>query len=167
MGCIGLQEIHGGLPAGCDNWIDAFGKIYADVQIHMMERGFVNALAKHGAGDLVYRYRIEWRAKCIDRVLPPSWGASHGSDMAIWFFGNGQGLLPSEKALVKNWIAPVVDFLKGEPLSWESKTLEEVRRLRVDGSIDVWHDQLWDEGVRLWEELRAVGSAEKRPLPRL
>ena len=52
----------GALPPGCKDWADAFGRVYADIQIHHLERGMASALARHGAGHLLYRYRIEWRA---------------------------------------------------------------------------------------------------------
>ncbi len=152
----------GKLPDGCQDWPDAFGRIYADVQIHLMERGFVDALARHGAAELIHRYRIEWRAKCMDTVYPPSWGATHGSDLAIWFFGNGEPLSPAERGIVGQFVGPLARFLRGETLDWRTNNIREVRRLCRDGSVEIWQDELWEQGVGLWSELASVGCTGRR-----
>ena len=92
------------LPAKYKDWVDAFGKVYADMQVYATERGFANALHENGftTGKDLLRYRIEWRAKCVQ--LAPEWGVTHSSDMAIWWWGSGHGKgLPEEE---KKMVAP-------------------------------------------------------------
>lgn len=79
--CEALMDYYfpsGELPAGYNDWQDAFGRIYADIQIHHLERGMANALVQHGAGDLLYRYRMEWRAQCCDKQWPREWASRMG-----------------------------------------------------------------------------------------
>ena len=79
------------LPPKYKNWPDAFGKVYSDMQVYSMERGFAKALVDGGltVGKDLLRYRIEWRAKCVNSWLPLDWGVTHSTDLAIWFWGNG------------------------------------------------------------------------------
>jgi len=96
---VNLYYPKGALPPDCKDWKDAFGRLYADMQIHMLQRGLLNALARGGASHLIYRYRIEFRLKCVDNIYPPKWGVTHASDITIWF-----GAMGSESKLKrKTW----------------------------------------------------------------
>lgn len=150
---------HRKLTAQYQSWSAAFGHIYADVQIHALERGMVNALVKHGAGGLIHRYRIEWRAKCVDKELPTAWGVSHGSDMAIWFWGNGSALDDSEKAVVeKAFHEPVSQFLKDGTATWATNHPMQLRVLKNDGSVVIEEDTRLGTYLRLWDALKQVGA---------
>jgi carboxylesterase type B len=150
----------GKLPTGCANWQDAFGRIYADVQIHHLERGMVEALVRHGAGDLIYRYRIEWRAQCCDKGWPKEWGVTHGTDMtSIWFWGNGEQLSKKEKKLVKNAFHDnFARFVKGEDLDWGTEHPLHIRRMASDGSVVCEEDPYLEDGLRVWNVLKKVGA---------
>jgi carboxylesterase type B len=146
------------LPADCKDWQDAFGRIYADIQIHMMERGFVHALVQHGAGDLIYRYRMEWRAKCVDRRLPKEWGVTHGSDMEIWFWGNGQNLPKKEKRIVREAFHDLfARFLIGEEMDWGTTDPLHVRVLTPKGTVVCGVDSMLESGLEVWRLLQKVG----------
>lgn len=146
------------LPPIYKNWKAAFGHIYADVQIHAFERGMVNTLVKQGVGNLIHRYRIEWRAKCIDRAMPKSWGASHGSDLAIWFFGNGSTLSEQEKGIVsRGFLDPLSGFLKGEQYDWGTQHAMQIRTLKSDGSVVIEEDTRLEEGLKLWDAFKEAG----------
>ena len=148
------------LPAGCKDWPDAFGKIYADIQIHQLERGFANALTRHGAGKLVYRYRIEWRAQCCDQRYPKEWGVTHGTDMAIWFWGGNGTLSKREKVLAKTaFVDNLAKFLNGEELVWGTEHPHGIRTLTPAGKIVCEVDKRMQEGLKVWEILRRVGAA--------
>ncbi|KAF2853152.1 alpha/beta-hydrolase [Plenodomus tracheiphilus IPT5] len=147
------------LPAKYKSWQAAFGHIYADVQVHALERGMVNALVKNGAGNLIHRYRIEWRAKCVDKDMPPSFGASHASDMAIWFFGNGRKLEDHEKEVVaRSFLGPLSQFLRDGDMKWDTEHAMQLRTLKRDGTLVVEEDMRLDEGMRLWDALKKVGA---------
>ena len=152
----------GKLPPKFESWQAAFGHIYADVQIHALRRGMVHALAKHGAGNLIHRYRIEWRAQCVDEQLPKHFGASHGSDMAIWFWGNGSVLTEEEKQVaLETFHKPLSKFLKGEDMNWGTESVMQLRTLKSDGSVAVEEDVRLEEGLRLWNALKKVGATGK------
>lgn len=149
---------NGKLPAGFKDWQDAFGHVYADVQVHITQRGFVDALVKHGAGDLVKRYRIEYRVGLADMATPREWGATHAADMFIWWFGEGFVLEDREKKVVK---AALLDgfarFVKGEgDGGYWGRDVMQCRRLKVDGSVDIWEDGWWGEKMKIWRALERV-----------
>jgi carboxylesterase type B len=149
----------GKLPPNCRTWAEAFGRIYADIQIHHLERGMVNALFRHGAGDLVYRYRIEWRAQCCDKKWPRSWGVTHGTDMAIWFWGDGEQLSKKEKVLIKKAFHDhLARFLKSEEMDWGTEHPLHIRTLTSEGTIVCQEDERMGDGLRVWEVLKEVGA---------
>ncbi|KAI2672956.1 hypothetical protein CBS147355_7759 [Penicillium roqueforti] len=151
----------GCLPTNCKNWDqDAWGRIYADMQVHQMQRGLVYALTANEAGvdasALLFRYRIEWRAKCVEKTLPVEWGVTHSSDYPIWFFGNGGLLEEEEKRVVREgFVGPLERFACGEKeFGWGVSGTKGVRTLRGDGSVKIVEDADWEEGVRVWKGLR-------------
>lgn len=182
--CDALMRLYfpeGKLPARWADWDgEAFGRVYADMQVHMLQRGLIRALTQSnnnngasgggvekgsgtGVEKLIYRYRIEYRVRCVDDVVPPSWGVTHGTDQAIWFWGNGGALLPEEKEIVRTaFIDPLWKFVSctGDEIGWGTNGPREMRRLRPDGSVDVWDDGMWEVGGRVWDVLRGVGSTD-------
>lgn len=155
------------LPKGMKDWTILFGHVYADMQVHCLERGFVDRLCRSNdnktalvPGKNIFRYRIEYRAHCVDETLPPEWGVTHATDMAIWHWGGGK-LTQAEKGVVRPWLQALGRFMQGEEeVEWgtEGRDVREVRRLRNDGGTDVWWDELWEEGVRVWELVNGGGD---------
>ncbi|QDS68274.1 hypothetical protein FKW77_010638 [Venturia effusa] len=143
----------GHLPPGCTTWKEAFGKIYAEVQIHATQRGFISALHRHGAGHLVHRYRIDWRSKTAN--TPKRFGATHGADMAVWFFGDGKALPENEEKIVRDaFIDDLARFIRGERMQgWEGLKADEARLLKADGTVGVCKDEQWEEGVKVWDAI--------------
>ena len=145
------------LPEGCKDWSDAFGKLYANMQVHCLERGFHRALFRAGLipGHDLLRYRIEWRAKCMDGAFPLEWGVTHATDMGIWFWGldYGDGLTEDEKTVLKPWNEAFAAFVKGETVDWNTSKITEMVRLRADGVTDIWDDVRWDEGICVWDAI--------------
>ncbi|KAL4778287.1 Alpha/Beta hydrolase protein [Aspergillus varians] len=170
---------NGTLPPNCKDWTsDAFGRIYADMQIHRMQRGFIYALTNPLTGDpavgskvskLIHRYRMEYRLQCADRSAPPAWGVTHATDQYIWFWGNGEVVLPCEKGIIRNAVVdPFIRFVHGEQeIGWGTGGHREVRTLKPDGSVEIWRDGLWDEAVGTWKALREVAEFEDRAAARL
>lgn len=75
-------------------------------------------------------------------------------------------MLEKEKQIVKKGVfEPFVKFVQGEQgdIGWGAVPgrVKEVRRLREDGNIDIWIDERWDEGVRVWEELKGFGATTR------
>jgi carboxylesterase type B len=173
--CDALVELYyptGQLPENCDNWRDAFGHLYADIQVHMLQRGFIDALTRGvsaaSAAQLVHRYRIEYRVKCVDKMFPPAWGVTHATDLAMWFWGNGDILEDHEQGIVQNaLIEPMKRFVQGGSLGadfqWNRNAarVSQAWRLRSDGHVDVWEDSMWDKGLRVWKVLRNEDSTLK------
>lgn len=142
------------LPGGAKDWADAFGRLYANMQVHCLERGFHAALEKGGLvfGKDVLRYRFNWRASGLDSVYPPSWGVTHATDMSIWFPGLEceHGLTDSEKLIIKPWNEAFAAFVRGDEVKWGTRNVKQMLRLRADGSTDIWTDDRWDEGIKVW-----------------
>ena len=144
------------------NWMEIFGKLYADMQIHSTMRGFLQCIATSVPLDHIHRYRIDWRAQCIDKRLPREVGATHGTDLAIWWFGNGESLTDAEKVLVRKWLQPVGAFLRGENINWGTKSLKEVKQLTAEGKIEIKEDEIWDEKLPLWEITKRLTTPPTR-----
>ncbi|KAL4890930.1 alpha/beta-hydrolase [Aspergillus ambiguus] len=150
------------LPANCANWdVDAFGRVYADMQVHCMQRGLVDSLVRGGADHLLYRYRVEFRLRCADESIPPEWSVTHATDQYLWFWGNGSRLEAREKEVIhRAFIGPWTRFVHGEDdIGWGTRGHRQVRRLRPDGEVDIWEDELWEEAMRVWRGLRELDAA--------
>lgn len=143
------------LPSGLKDWPDLFGHIYADMQVHCLERGFHRGLERGGLafGTDLLRYRFEWRSHCIDDAFPPAQGVTHASDLAIWFWGLdfGDGLSESDKDAVRPWIQAFAAFVRGNVPQWGTNSVKEMRRLRSDGKTDVFVDDQWERGLEVWD----------------
>lgn len=101
------------------------------------------------------RYRIEWRAKCIDRDIPREWGVTHGTDLAIWFW---MGLEEGEKEVVRGWLKPLWGWVGGKDFGGKwGEGPKTARRLKGNGTVDEWDDEFWQRGLRVWEVARAAG----------
>ena len=150
------------LPSKFKDWQHLFGHIYADMQVHNLERGFHNRLQEAGLvmGKDLLRYRFDWRAGCVDSVFPPEQGVTHATDLAIWFWGldfgsDGQGLSDADKAVLKPWNKAFADFVKGVDPQWGTESVREMKRLRSDGTTDVWLDDRWEAGLQVWNLVNA------------
>ncbi|KAJ5096106.1 CAZyme family CE10 [Penicillium alfredii] len=163
----------GRLPSDCEDWAsDAWGRIYADMQVYQMQRGLIHALTFNSGGvdasHLLHRYRIEFRAQCVS--LPAEWGVTHSSDYAVWFWGNGEVLTPAEKKIVHEaFIGPLSRFVQGpnavqlDGFGWGTSGYQGVRTLTKDGKVEIRGDAKWDEGVGVWKVLSEVrNEAESR-----
>ena len=151
------------LPSWAKDWQDLFGRMYADMQVHHLERGFHQGLEKGGLtfGKDVLRYRFDWRAKCVDSFFPPEWGVTHATDMAIWYWGldYGSGLSDEDKEVLRPWNKAFAAFVRGEDADWGASSIKEMKRLRSDGKTDIWIDDQWEEGLKVWDLVNGDASA--------
>ena len=156
------------LPSEYKEWMDAFGRVYADMQVYALERGFADRLAAGGftVGRDLLRYRIEWRAKCVDDVLPPEWGVTHSSDIAIWFWGHGmgKGLTKQEMKILEPWNRLFADFVNQKDVQWPVKGAKEFLVLRSDGKTEMAKDHLWDHGLKIWNAVTENNEVSKSRL---
>lgn len=149
------------LPEWAGSWQDVFGRVYADFQVHVTERGLVATLASTLPLSSVHRYRIEWRAQCTDLVMKPQMEVAHGSDLEIWWFGNGKQLLAGEKQLVSDFLEPWSRFLKGESADWGTKSIDEVRMIGPSGTrVDIRTDEHWDRCLKIWTAIFGIGESK-------
>ncbi|KAF7929192.1 uncharacterized protein EAE98_005111 [Botrytis deweyae] len=139
-----------------EHWIEIFGKLYADMQIHSTMRGFLVAISSDVPIQSINRYRIDWRTESVDKRLPKIVGATHGTDMSIWFFGNGDLLNDNEKVLLRNWLKPMADFIQGNDFIWGTRSIKEVRFLTSDGKIQIRDDDIFQQSLELWNLSREV-----------
>jgi carboxylesterase type B len=157
-GCCGLANASPcsyNLPAGYEDWRDFFGRIYAKLQVHCMQRGSHNALFKGGLrpGKDVLRYRFDRRLECVDETMLPEWGVTHASDIPIWLWGfdSARGLTDQEKGWLQGWNEGFAAFVRGDMVEWGPTQPKEMRRWRSDGGTDVWEDELWEQGLDMWD----------------
>ncbi|KAL4798934.1 Alpha/Beta hydrolase protein [Aspergillus venezuelensis] len=167
-----LYYPNGELPRQCKDWSsDAFGRVYADMQIHNMQRGFIYALTNPIHGDselgrkvekLIHRYRMEYRLSCADRSAPPNWGVTHATDQYIWFWGNGEFISSKEKGIIREAVInPFIKFVHGkEDIGWGFDSVRYMRTLKPDGTTVIWRDGLWEGAVGVWRALREVADFE-------
>ncbi|KAF5538645.1 transcriptional regulatory [Fusarium mexicanum] len=143
------------LPAGCNSWEDFFGRVYAKIQVHHLQRGFHNALFAGGleAGRDVLRYRFERRLDCVAEKIPAEWGVTHLTDIPVWLWecGYTNGLSIREKEWLKDWNEGFAAFVRGNEVNWGTRRPKDIRRWRSDGETDVWEDTLWEQGVEFWK----------------
>jgi carboxylesterase type B len=149
------------LPPGYTTWQDIFGRIYADIQVHVTQRGLISSLVPILPADQILRYRIEKRAKCIDKVMPPGMGVCHGSDFAFWFWGHCFGIrsdLNSHEArLARGLLEPLGKYIRDEDAGWGTETTDELRRIdEVGKRVEVTKDPLWNDSLKVWNQLHGV-----------
>ncbi|KAM3074974.1 hypothetical protein ACMFMG_007563 [Clarireedia jacksonii] len=142
------------LPRSANDWTDEFGKLYADLQIHSTMRGFIEEISQHLPLDHIHRYRIDWRTQSVDKRLPKDLGATHGTDTSIWFFGDGDSLTDREKHIIQEWLKPMAAFIIGQDVDWGTRSLDEVRHLASDGTIDIKSDEVFEEKLRIWRNMK-------------
>lgn len=158
---VAVSEPFKSQPRSDDEWKDIFGRLYADLQIHSTMRGFIQSIGAEVPLDRIHRYRIDWRTQSVDKRLPPEVGATHGTDMSIWFFGNGDTLTESEKSLIRQWLTPVAAFLKGEDFDWGTRSLTEVKYLTAEAEILIKEDEVWEEKLSLWDITKQVTNSRR------
>ena len=143
------------LPTGYKDWCNFFGRMYAKLQVHCLQRGFHNALFKGGLipGKDVLRYRFDRRLGCVDDSMPVEWGVTHASDVPMWLWGHEtvRGLNSEERGWLKGWNEGFAAFVKGSVVEWGPTAAKEMRRWRADGGTDVWEDDMWELGLELWD----------------
>jgi len=90
--------------------------------------------------------------KCVDATLPPEWGVTHSSDVPIWLWGSDfpGGLTDEEMVWLGDWNEQFARFVSGEEANWGTKSPKDVRRWKSDGETDIWEDDMWEQGVEVW-----------------
>ncbi|KAJ9477387.1 Carboxylic ester hydrolase [Pseudozyma hubeiensis] len=138
-----------------------FGRVCSDSQVYIAERMFITDLIQGGfPPERVLRYRINYRVKAIDAVLPGYDGVSHSFDDFVWWFGCLQE--GEERESVKRWLRPWVMFVRGEKGAseeWYDGGKPDGRLIRVlekDGSVRVGRDERWEEKEELIEAMMRV-----------
>ncbi|KXJ87177.1 carboxylesterase [Microdochium bolleyi] len=156
--CAGDGDDDTQLPRGHASWGHFFGHLYAGIQVHQLQRGFVHKLFEGGLepGRDVLRYRFERRLACTTEKIPAELGVTHLTDIPVWLWGADyrEGLTDQEKRWLASWNQAFAAFVRGEAVAgWGPVRADEMRRWRSDGATDVWQDELWDDGVQFWHAL--------------
>ncbi|CCF43084.1 hypothetical protein CH063_12891 [Colletotrichum higginsianum] len=134
------------------DWQKTFGSIVADGQVRAPSRALVKALVDNGV-DIrdVWRYQIAYRLSFInDKVAPASFGVAHSMDRPIWNFAITHGPSPAERVLMEEWIETLVAFVNGsDTYEHGTRTVEEMKVMTPEGTIEIRPDNRWDELVSL------------------
>lgn len=140
-------------------WIETFGRLYADMQIHSTMRGFLVAISPYVPLQDIHRYRIDWRTESVDKRLPKAVGATHATDMSIWLFGNGDYLTDKEKILLREWLKPMAAFLNGNDIAWGTRSFKDVKFFSSEGNIEVREDEIFEKSLEAWDLSRKITEA--------
>ena len=153
------------LPRDCQDWTVLFGKIYADLNVHCLERGLIKKLSDAGlvGGKDILRYRVEFRVKCADNAWPPEWEVTHATDEGFWWWGNGwgEGLTAAEKRAVTPLYEAFSHFVAGDTVEWEKIGETYARRLTARGTTDIWEDNRWEEAQTVWNAVNSPPKSSK------
>ncbi|PWZ03330.1 alpha/beta-hydrolase [Testicularia cyperi] len=136
---------------------EIFGQVCSDSQVYIAERVLVRDLLRHVPAQNVLRYRINYRAKAIDGVLPQYKGVSHSFDDPFWWFS---GLTREEEGKLKSWIQPFGIFLNGDQQAaakeWyqgQQPHAKLIRVLSTSADIQIQHDTRWDDKADLIDDM--------------
>ncbi|TDZ20062.1 putative esterase/lipase [Colletotrichum orbiculare MAFF 240422] len=133
-----------------EDWQKALGFIVADGQVRASTRALAKALVDNGV-DIrdVWRYQIACRLSFIDeKVAPASFGVAHGMDRPIWSFALGHGPTPAEMQLMQDWIQILVALVNDDrEYDFGTKSVDEMKVMTPEGTIEVRPDERWDELV--------------------
>lgn len=157
---------HGQLPVGYKSWQDIFGRIYADTQVHVTQRGFISSLEPISPSKQLFRYRIERRAKCLDQIMSPEMGVAHGSDFCFWFWGhcfNMKADLTKEEAkLARALLEPLASYVGGEDeIEWGTQVVNGARKIgQYSDTVETARDPLWEPSLKIWRALHGFGEAK-------
>ena len=141
-------------------WVDIFGQICGDCQVHAMIRGLAHSLlespdpshALHISS--VHRYRIKWRAKALDEWLKPELRVCHAADEPIWWASGWRiGYSEEDKMKVNAFVEPFGNFLKGDEVNWGTENVRQIREMGTDGLVRVVQDDRWDWGLEVWQAM--------------
>jgi hypothetical protein len=56
-----------------------------------------------------------------------------------------------EKKWLSGWNEGFAAFVNGDFVNWGPTKPKEMRRWRTDGETDVWEDELWEQGLEVWD----------------
>lgn len=171
-----------------------YGAVTSDIQVHALQRGFLSRItglpSSNGTSapspaspspptpksPHIHRTHISYlTTNATHANLKPEWGATHSSDLGIWFWGNGWGggLTSREKDVLRGWVERFWAFVRGEDLSDEESSGEGemgwgdvryMKRLCADGKVDLVRDWDWERGLRVWEIVRQAQTWEEKEL---
>lgn len=151
-------------PSEKENYKSLFATTVATAQIHAPLRGLTHALLSPSSSSAltttsVFRYRIAFRPRALDRYLQPALGLCHGADSVIWWMSalRMEGFDEADRGKVERFLEPFGRFLygegEGEGIGWGTEGEREVRELDADGLVRVVREEgeAWEQPMRLWE----------------
>ncbi|OHF02886.1 hypothetical protein CORC01_01644, partial [Colletotrichum orchidophilum] len=134
------------------DWKTAFGSIVSDGQVRAPSRALAKTLVDNGVNIRdVWRYQIAYRLSFIDeKVAPASFGVAHAMDRPIWNFSITHGPTAAERKLMEDWIQILVNFVN-DTVDYEfgTKSVDQMKVLTPEGTIEVRPDERWNELVEL------------------
>lgn len=146
-----------------ERYKDVFSKIVADMQVHVPVRGMTKGFLMAEKPPEIMRYRIAWRAKCLDKWIQPEVGVCHAADNPIWWLsGYRAGFDEEDKKHAEDFLKPFNDFLEGKP--WHQREWVGTHgATKIDRFFDedgITHqnveDKLWDNAMKVWDAVAEV-----------
>lgn len=129
--------------------VELYGKIVSDGQVYVALRGFLSKMVEHGfPKDQIFRFRIDFRAKFVEKFLPVEHKVPHGSDIYIWFYTLREGFTPQEQQQIQEWLRPYLQFLSfDKEVDWPNSDIDKFRHLNLDGTISYDEDPVFSTHV--------------------
>lgn len=138
-----------------------FGRIVADSQIYASTRGFIHWLVENGyPKENIFRYRVGYRQKRLDKSVDPKLGAIHGSDLAVWFSVRSSS--ECEKNIIESFLRPfnkILNFEDQKSIEWGTLSEKEYRFISPGGEVNIVSDADWDWGVHVSNTLYLAQSS--------
>ncbi|CAG9990026.1 unnamed protein product [Clonostachys byssicola] len=132
---------------------ETYGLITSDVQVRAPIRAFVKTLADAGVSlDRIFRYRSQFRAKCISKLYSPELGVTHSVDMCVWWYLTRFGFDQDEAAATRDWLSrSLIPLVNGTPLRSDCSTIKQYMEFTPNAEIRAVDDVYWDQMITLSE----------------
>ncbi|CAH0054454.1 unnamed protein product [Clonostachys solani] len=130
-----------------------YGLITSDVQVRAPIRAFVKTLADVGVPlHNIFRYRSQFRAKCISKLYSPELGVTHSVDMCVWWYLVRFGYEQNETVAARDWLSrSLIPLVNGAPLRSECSTIKQYMEFTPNAEIRAVDDVYWDRMITLSE----------------
>jgi len=149
-------------------WADLFGTITSDAQVHASQRGLTHALlhpntAVPGIEALpaanLSRFRIQWRAKCLDDWVHPHLGTCHVLDAPIWWASGWRaGFTEQDKESTLRFIEIFGQWMSGHDVAQSGTQGERYMTLLDESGAICWNqrDDHWERELEVWNIIQGA-----------
>lgn len=140
-----------------------YGAIVSDGQVYASERGYLYKLVANGfPKENIFRYRVAFRGKWLDKYVDPCVSVPHGCDLSIWFYSLREGYTEEERNYANSWLIPYLRFLNfhKDLEDWKNDDITKFRLFKKDGSVAYTEDLNWKWGTKVADVVYKIQSKQ-------